>query len=224
MKKLFSFLTLACLLFSLCQPLAFAEDVPPPVAETAFTLRYYEHGDGTVDLEVLTSQLQGVGGLHIEVYPEPSMWEIDAGLTRAFVDKADITADASRMAFAWDSIDSVALPESLFRTTLHAKTDTYDIAQIHVRILDYYDNTLAMSDLPYYFQADMVAGKAKPLYNAWLILLNMVFVLAVVFALFAVSRRCRFALQTAVLPWFWRLGRKIARRVQKIKTKKEAVS
>lgn len=222
MKKLFSFLALICLLFAFCAPAAFAED--GAVQETEFTLRFYDHGDGTVDLEILTNQAHGVGGLHIEVYPEVSMWTVDAALTKAFVDQADISADETRAAFAWDSIEDVELPESLFRTTLHAKTDTYDVSQIHVRILDYYDNTLAMNDLAYYFQADLVSGKAKPLYNAWLILLCMLLVLVAVAALFMVNRRCRYAVQTVLLPRLRRLGCKISRAIQNLKQKNQAAS
>ena len=224
MKKLFSLLVLVCLLFVCCVPAAYAEDNDNVVQETEFTLRFYDHGNGTVDLEILTNQPRGVGGLHIEVYPDSSAWTVDAGLTKSFVDRADVTAAETRAAFAWDSIDDVALPESLFRTTLHAKTDTYDVAQIHVRVLDYYDNTLAMNDLAYYFQADMVSGKAKPLYNGWLILLCMLLILAAVTGLFMVSRRARFAFDSVVLPWFRRFARKISRMLQHLKNKNRAAA
>lgn len=196
MKKFYMRTVLFCLLIlSLAAPFASAKAAENSAgSETEFTLDFYDHGNGTVDLEICTTQTQGVGGLHIEIYPETAMWAVDSSHTKAFVNKADVTANETRAAFAWDSINGETLPEKLFRTTFHAKTEAYDITQIQVQILDYYDNTLEMNDLPYYFQApNLISGKAKPLYNIWAILFCMLLIMAAVTGLFLVSRRWRYA-------------------------------
>ncbi|MBQ7288521.1 MAG: hypothetical protein IJW78_02220 [Clostridia bacterium] len=216
MKKLISLIILTGLFFVLSSSFAYAKTTEKP--NTEFTLKFYDHQDGTVDLEINTNYTTGVGALHIELTTNQDEWTIDTKRTKSFAKKSNITAEENRIAFMWDSGSGSALSEKLFQTTLHAQTETYDASKINIEVLDYFDDTIQMRDLSYGISMEAVLGQAKPLYSVWLILLSMLLLLAVVVALFSLSLRWRFA----ALCFLVTCKKKLYRLVQKYRRPRKA--
>lgn len=207
MKKIVVLTIILSLLLTLSGGLTMAYELPQQATE--FNLQFYEHGNGTVDLEILTDKTKGVGGIQILVSVNRNLWRIDEGGTAGFIENSAIKVQDSTVRFIWGSTEAVTLPDKLLRIKLHSNQENYDLATIQVSVEDYYDDTINMNGLSYTYISTLIHGKAKPLYNVWLIILNMLLVLTGVFALFAVSRKWRYIVVTRLNPIVKKIHKKI---------------
>lgn len=207
MKKIIStiiVLTLLCVL-PVCSLSASSES-----QETGFSVEFYNHGDGTLDMEVLTNKTEGVGGIRITVSFDENLWTVDEDLTASIIKNGDVVVVGNEIRFLWESIGDTTLSNKLFRTTFHSAQSSIDVSTIQVKVLEYYDNTVQMNDLPYEIVNYSVAeGEAEPLYSVWGIILTMLLILIGVALLFAVSIKWRYYAKTLFEPLFKKIYGKI---------------
>lgn len=148
-KRLFAFLTLGLCL--LCLPAAAQEKV-------RFTASYVQNQDGSVDVQVSTDATVAVGGIYLALEFPREQWRVEPGSVATKLKQADAAGiqDAGQVRLVWDTAQQgQSLPQELLSARfVPVDGQSPEIAAIVPKLVEFYDNTPQMNDIPYEINTD----------------------------------------------------------------------